>query len=390
MITLIKLELGKLIRRVSFILCVLMLMISCGLSYSDQVDPFGTKLYIVEEDGTILHGRAAIRWEKEMLEPYRGVLTDELVEEISQELDWNESQREIAFTNGNVTLPYAYDVVLNLYTTTLETAEYVDGDGRLYNTRTSVTRETPQRIADVFPDSALPLRLEYSLPWLNMWESMLGTMFLLQVIVLFMLSPAFSEERTHQMNALLFTSRFGKGKCFRAKITAAYVMGAVFAMAFILFYVLVTLAFFGGDGLNGSIQISSPSWFYQDLPYAKTVGSAIRDTVLLCTADVFFTVSLTVLGSVLAKHVLNGMVISAELWACPIVLSYVNVVPEQIRQLAPVVHLTDFFNGVLHLPDMTFGSVNIPYSYFAAGILILLSVLFTLCAAGVYRHAVGE
>lgn len=389
MITLIKLELGKLIRRVSFILCVLMLMINCVSSYGNQVDPFGMKLYIVEEDGTILHGRAAIRWEKETLEPYRGVLTDELVEEIKQGLDWNERQKEIMFTNGKVKLPYAYEVVLTLYTTTLETAEYLGDDGRHHTASISASTETPQKIADVFPDSTLPLRLEYSLPWLNMWESMLGTMFLLPVLILFILSPIFSEERTHQMNALLFTSRFGKRKCFRAKITAAYVMGAVFAMAFILFYVLVTLAFFGGDGLNGSIQISSPIWSYQDLPYATTVGSAIRDTVLLCTADVFFTVSLTVFGSVLAKHVLNGMIISAALWAWPIVLSFVNVVPKQIRLLAPIVNMTDF-TGVLRLPDMAFGSVNIPYSYMAAGILIFLSALLTLCAAGVYRHAVGE
>lgn len=390
MITLIKLELGKLIRRVSFILCVLMLMFSCGSSYRDQVDPFGTKLYIVEEDGTILHGRAAIRWEKKMLEPYRGVLTDELVEEIHQRLGRNERQKEIAFkANGKVKLPYAYEVVSGLfYFTTLETTEYVDDDGLHYTASIAASTETPQRIADVFPESALPLRLEYSLPWINMWESMLGQMFLLQVIVLFILTPIFSEERTHQMNALLFTSRLGKRKCFRAKITAAYVMGAVFATAFILFYVLVTLAFFGGDGLNGSIQTSA-SWFYQDLPYVKTAGSAIRDAVLLCTADVLFTVSLAVLGSVLAKHVLNGMVISAGLWAWPIVLCYVNVVPEQIRLLAPIVHMMDF-TGVLRLPDMAFGSVNIPYSYIAAGILIFLSVLFTLCAAGVYRNAVGE
>lgn len=390
MITLIKLELGKLIRRVSFILCVLMLLISCVSSYGNQVDPFGMKLYIVEEDGTILHGRAAIRREKEMLEPYRGVLTDELVEEIEQGFDWNERQKEIVFTtNGKVKVPYVHEVVSGLYTTTLETTEYLDDDGSHYTASIVASTETPKKIADVFPDSALPLRMEYSLPWLNMWESMLGTMFLLPVLVLFVLSPIFSEERTHQMNALLLTSRFGKRKCFRAKITAAYFMGAVFAMVYILFYVLVTLAFFGGDGLNGSIQISSPFGFYQDLPYAKTVGSAIRDTVLLCTADVFFTVTLTVLGSVLAKHVLNGMVISAGLWAWPIVLSYVNVVPEQIRLLAPIVHMTDF-TDVLRLPDTAFGSVTIPYSYFAAGILILLSVLFTLCAAGVYRHAVGE
>lgn len=389
MTTLIKLELGKLIRKVSFFLCVLTLISSCGSSYDEQVDPFGTKLYTVDEDGTILHGRAVIRWEKEMVEPYRGVLTDELVEEIEQGFDWNERQKEIALANSKLKLPYAYEVVMCYFYSKHEMMEYVDDDGLLRTKEISVSTVTPQRIADVFPDSALPLRLEYSLPWLNMWESMLGTMFLLQVIVLFMLSPVFSEERTHQMNALLFTSRFGKRKCFRAKITAAYGMGAVFAMAVILFHVLVTLAFFGGDGLNGSIQISSPYGFYQDLPYVKTVGSAIRDAVLLCTADVFFAVSLIVLGSVLAKHVLTGMVISAGLWGWPIVLSYVNVVPEQIRLLAPIVHMRNF-TGVLRLPDMTFGSVNIPYSYFAAGILIILSVLITLCAAGVYQHAVGE
>lgn len=395
--TLYKLELEKLFRRLSALICLVFMLTYCIVTYDKWVDPFGKGLYLVDEDGTIRHGRDAIRLEREWMEPYRGVLTDAHVEEISQisyrhagqQVTYLQQMNESGARFHEIDMPYAERVITYVFLKEeVSTQEYTE-NGQMVRISTGTSRDTPRQIGEVFPDSVLPLRLEYSPPWSGMLESMIVLMFLLNLVVLLVISPVFSEEHTRQMNALLFTSKLGKRKCFRAKIAAAYSIGIFFVLTIILIHMLITFLFFGGDGLAGSIQISGEYLFYGDFPYAKTVGSAIFDAALLYTADVLFAVSLTVLGSVLASNVLSGMVISLALWMAPMVLAVIDAVPWQIKMIAPVIHKTDF-NALLRLPDVTLGSITIRYSHAAAGVLVLLSVLIALCAAWTYRHATGE
>lgn len=395
--TLYKLELEKLFRRLSALICFALLLAYGIVTYDEWVDPFGKGLYLMDEDGTIRHGRDAIRLEREWMEPYRGVLTDAHVEKISQE-SYRHAKQQVTYLQqmiesgtqlNEMDMPYAERVMVYFFLIEeVSLREYTE-NGRTVEDSISILRDTPRQIGEVFPDSVLPLRLEYSPPWSGMMESMIVLLFLLNLAVLLVISPVFSEEHTRQMNALLFTSKFGKRKCFRAKAATAYSIGIFSSLAIILLQVLITFLFFGGDGLAGSIQISGEYLFYGDFPYVKTVGSAIFDAALLYTADVLFAVSLTVLGSVLASNVLSGMVISLALWMAPMVLKFLDAVPRQVKMIAPVIHKTDF-NALLRMPDVVFGPVTIQYSHEAAGVLVLLSVLITLCAAWIYRHGTGE
>lgn len=395
--TLYKLELEKLFRRLSALICLVFMLTYCIVTYDEWVDPFGKKLYLMDEDGMIRHGRDAIRLEREWMEPYRGVLTDAHVEEISQ-ISYRHAGQQVTYLQqmiesgtqlNEIDLPYAERVIIHFFLAEEVSAQEYTENGQMVGISNGTSRDTPLQIGEIFPDGVLPLRLEYSPPWSGMLESMIVLMFLLNLVVLLVISPVFSEEHTRQMNALLFTSKFGKRKCFRAKIAAAYSIGIFFVLTIILIHMLITFLFFGGDGLAGSIQISGEYLFYGDFPYAKTVGSAIFDAALLYTADVLFAVSLTVLGSVLASNVLSGMVISLALWMAPMVLAVIDAVPWQIKMIAPVIHKTDL-NALLRLPDVTLGSITIRYSHAAAGVLVLLSVLIALCAAWTYRHATGE
>lgn len=395
--TLYKLELEKLLRRLSALICLVFLLAYGIVTYDEWVDPFGKELYLMDEDGTIRHGRDAIRLEREWMEPYRGVLTDAHVEEISQ-ISYRHAGQQVTYLQqmiesgtqlNEIDMPYAERVMIHFFLTEeVSRREYTE-NGRTVEYSISTLRDTPLQIGEIFPDGVLPLRLEYSPPWSGMMDSMIVLMFLSNLAVLLVISPVFSEEHTRQMNALLFTSKLGKRKCFRAKAAAAYSIGIFLVLTIILLQVLVTFLFFGGDGLAGSIQISGDYLFYGDFPHAKTVGSAIFDAALLYTADVLFAVSLTVLGSVLASNVLSGMVISLALWMAPMALKFLDAVPMQVKMIAPVIHKTDF-NALLHLPDVTLGSITIRYSHAAAGVLVLLSVLITLCASWIYRHVIGE
>lgn len=392
MIQLYRLEFGKLVRRASCLAGVLLLFCIAVMFYGEGVDLFGSKLYLMEEDGTILHGRAAIRLEQKLADRYGGVLTDERVEQIVQITRLNERQKEVYSENyDKIDFPYIWHVAAAYFQ--ILKAVTVEMDGTEH-TMTGVTEMNdgiiPVRpIADVFPDSVLPLRLQYALPWSGMMESMIFVLFGLGLLMLLMTAPAFSEERMRRMNALLFTSRLGKRKCFWAKAAAAYSLGILLAAAVVLLHVMVTFLFFGGGGLSGSIQIADLSDTYQDLTCVKTVGECILDAALFYTADVIFAVSIGVLASVVASNLLSGIAFSAVIWAVPAVPAYLKVVPEAAGLIAPAVHLTGF-HRILSQPDVTIRSVTVPYSYAASASLLLLSVLILLCAAWLYGHVTGE
>lgn len=393
MLQLYRLEVGKLVRRASFAAGALLFAAIAVMIYAGRVDLFGRKLYLVDEDGTLLHGREALRLEQELADRYGGALTDDKLKEIAQLAHWNERQRETFEQYGSqIGYPYIYYLIscyfLRKNSITVRTGSLESRS--VTSIELSDDSAIPlRRIADVFPDSVLPMRLAYSLPWSGMLESMILNLLGLGLLMFFIVVPAFSEERMHKMNALLFTSKLGKKKCFLAKAAAAYSLGIVFAVAVILLHVLVTFAFFGDDGLSGSIQIADMYSEYQDLPYVKTVGGAILDAAVFYTADVMFAVSISLLGSVLAPNLLMGIVLSAVLWAAPAVVIFLKSVSEQVRLLAPAAHLTGF-SSVLSMPEVTIFSVTIPYSYAAAGILLLLFGLILMFAAGSYRRITGE
>lgn len=218
-----------------------------------------------------------------------------------------------------------------------------------------------------------------SIPWSGTLQSLIASMFALNLFVIIAVSPLFCEEHTFQMNALLFTSKYGRKKCFMAKITAAYLMGLAVSLGMILLHVLATLAFFGKEGLSCSIQLSDPALF-QFIADSKSVGSALFDAVCLYTADILVTISLTVFASVLTSHVLTGTILSFVFFVSP----YFFMMPvkaSQIILIMAAIHMTHF-EDILYLPDLTLGPVSIQYSYVIVVTLLLIAVGFT---AGAYK-----
>lgn len=380
MIALISLELHKLIHKKSFYICLLFALGYCIFVYISKVDPFGRQLHIVAEDGTIQNGRSAISLEKEMTDQYKGVLTDETVRKMYYELLERETAVQTDF--GQSASSSYQERFLKQFFLPYDSIEiYVDGE--MQSMEAQFDEEQLIKIGDRFSEAAMPLIFGYSAPWSGMLQSMIMSMFVLNLLVIVAISPIFSEEHTFKMNALLFTARYGRGKCCIAKITAAYLTGLVLSLFVILMHVLVTLLFFGGEGLKCSVQLSEP-FLYQYLDYFKTVGGAIGDAIWLYTADVFFTVSLTILASVLATNVLTGTVLSLTFFVSPYLL--LGIIREiRIKLIAPINHTTNFAD-ILSLSPLAVGSVRIQYSYVITGILILCSVCFTAGTVKIYKN----
>lgn len=216
-------------------------------------------------------------------------------------------------------------------------------------------------------------------PWSKALQSLIASMFALNLFVIIAVSPLFSEEHTFQMNALLFTSKYGRKKCFMAKITAAYLMGLAVSLGMILLHVLATLAFFGKEGLNGSLPLSEPVLF-RFIADSKSAGSALFDAAALYMADILVTISLTIFASALTSHVLTGTILSLVFFASPNFFMMPVKTP-QIRLIMAAMHMTHF-EDILCIPDLTVGPVSIQYSYVIVVILLLIAVGFT---AGAYK-----
>lgn len=221
-----------------------------------------------------------------------------------------------------------------------------------------------------------------STPWGGTLQSLIASMFALNLFVIIAVSPLFCEEHTFQMNAFLFTSKYGRKKCFMAKITAAYLMGLAVSLVMILLHILATLAFFGKEGLSCSIQMSDPALF-QFFVDSKSVGSALFDAAALYMADILVTISLTVFASVLTSQVLTGTILSFVFFVSPHFFMMPFKIP-QIRLIMAAMHMTSF-EDILYLPDLTVGPVSIQYSYVIVVILLLIAVGFTACAYKTYQ-----
>ena len=210
-------------------------------------------------------------------------------------------------------------------------------------------------------------------PWNGMLQSLVTGLFSLNLFVLIAVSPLFSEEHTFRMNALLFTSKCGRKKCFAAKNAAAYLMGLALVLTVVLLHIFATLILFGGAGVTSSIQSAG----------TKTVGSAVVAAIWLYTADVLFTISITVLASVLTSGVLTGTVLSFAFFAVPMIFleGFQEV---RIKFVMPAVHRTDF-EKIVSIYPLNVGSIGIPYSYVITGILLLFTVIIMAVTARIYE-----
>lgn len=383
MVTLAKLEIYKLVRKRSFWLGLLIVIAFFAETYLSWMNSTGA---VLAEDGTLLKGLAAVRQDKEISEAYQGIMTDDVVEQILRNERYNEAQIEevrILYNSEKSTGVSAVNRLVGYYFLRKDITE-----GEVYDTwGYRYGEEELYKIEDVFPESALPLYYEYSVPWGGTLESIISCIFLLNVFLIIGISPIFSEERTQNMNQLLFTSRFGRRKCFWAKAGAAYVLSSALAFGVILLMLLITFSIYGTTGLACSIQLVDP-FLYQDYQFVRTLGEVIVDAVILSVAGIWFTVSLILLVSVLAKNALNTVIISFVLFVVPMI---VRIFPlaDQIKLVAPINRMTDF-SGVLCLPDMQIGEIGIPYSYVISGILLLISVALTAGTAVIYEKQSDE
>jgi len=151
------------------------------------------------------------------------------------------------------------------------------------------------------------------------WSVILSTSELLLFAILFVciiLAPVFAGEYQSGADAVILSSKYGKTKLIRAKITSAIVFGILtFTLNVIIAFAIPLLAF-GTGGWNLPIQISNTI-----IPYSLTFLQAIFINLIVIYMVLLGMISLTLLLSAKMKIPYLVLMMIVPLFFVPIFLT---------------------------------------------------------------------
>ncbi|MDE7322360.1 MAG: hypothetical protein K2N73_06445 [Lachnospiraceae bacterium] len=232
-----KMELYKICSKKIFIVSALAAIIIMLLYFGSFV--IGAETTI---DGVKYTGYQAVKKDREITEEFKGVLTDEKVTQIIEKFGFPSGVRQ----NYNTFLEKNY---LNNFVM----REFSDGYFHGWDDYHAGTCTYPIAETDLGKASEAVrkiLVLEYSYGW-NVFNSVIEIGCILGIfLMLFTISPVFSEENHINMRQILFTTKEGKTRDITAKIMAGMTVAVgLYAIIFIVDFMLVWCVF-GLDGRN--------------------------------------------------------------------------------------------------------------------------------------------
>lgn len=245
-------------------------------------------------DGTCYTGYRAVQMNRQITKEFRGVLTDEKVNQIEEKY-----YRDTNFLNR---------FVMN----------YLSNGSLIAESDLGAVKEiTGQEIM-----------LEYYQGWNTFLEVMLTGMIVGSILILFSISVIFANEGQTKMLQIIFTTKEGREKEVYAKIAAAMTV-AVSVWAVIFFLDLLLCGFvYGLDGLdcyNGMVLSYLFPWPEKMIP----MRSYIMTAAMLSLFGMVSLCAITICVSAYNKNNLHALSAAAICYVAPVVIAI----------------LTDGFNG---------------------------------------------
>ena len=152
------------------------------------------------------------------------------------------------------------------------------------------------------------LSMGYAEGWKALEETMGNFMFLLVIVISVLALPLFGRDPAVKMEEMVRSSRYGKRKLDRARVTAAYLMATVLYVCSMAVYFVIVMLPFGFDGANQPIQSNVRTFFslYNITYMQQFLWNLFRGYVVLV-----FMVSLVLMVTILIKNILaSGSVIA--------------------------------------------------------------------------------
>ena len=303
-------------------------------------------------------GKTAVEIDKEIAAKYKGILTDEKVQQLMS---------DFAPTSDLHGLSAIY-----VYQNAMQSAafsRFSDEEGKWNGLS----------VSDVFGNEEI--KIGYVDGWLSTSRNMVRVFVALALAVIIMLAPIFSGEYEGVDNIIL-TSKYGKTKCATAKVVAG-IITAVFTTTLVAaFNLLFAFVFYGTEGLDCSILFAPSDYVEAFIPFNITCWTLLKYQILLAFTCTLSVTGITLFLSAISKNQIVALVAVMAIFLFPVLLPITEANPLfRLVGLLPIYHVLAI--SLLSVEQMSNGML---YAIWA----IPAALLFLGVGAGISRRVFAK
>lgn len=227
----------------------------------------------------------------------------------------------------------------------------------------------------------IPFTYEYANGCVYCLDFLYSMNFWLLMLSVICLSGVFADEHLRKTDQVILGSRNGKKVLYFAKIAAGGTFVLVSTTIFLITGIVLLLAIYGADGLEGAIQLAivQSSWQLN-----------MGETILCCFALLLLMAGLySVITMFLSEGLRSGVATMALVTGVFFILFFLNI-PYQHRVLSQMLGLTPAkimrANGWADLRLVSIFGKHLMAYQFAPVLYLIITVLLILIGKRMYEH----
>lgn len=265
-------------------------------------------------NGVAYNGYEAIQVNRQITEEFKGVLTDEKVQQIIEKYGFPKEVEEyhLQFTDSN-------------FLTDFVTRYLSDGyfnDWNYYKVPTQISEIGDTDLGEAKEITGRQIILEYNNGWHAFLEFLQFGIALGSILILFGISVVFAMEGQTKMISVLFTTKEGKKNDIYAKIAAAFTVSAAVWIGVVVLDLLLCSFVYGLDGWDNFIGMTKV-FRYISSSHRITmlnVSTFVLIVMFRSMLSVLLLCSTTICISSCMKNSFHALVYSALCWGSPVLL----------------------------------------------------------------------
>lgn len=389
--------------KIALIIYIVFLVLSCWAAATGVT---GRGVYTVDDQGQMLTGPAAVKMIRTTRNEWEGVLDEEKITEVIQELrriynspEYNSdmiAERDAAFGWQEGIRPIR-DMMIDAYNDSIDVYEYNDyyipeslspsDASDFYSNRMKLltqyletgngkdkfTDNEKEWLIQHYADWETPIYYDYTLGWQQLLENFQFFSAYGALIIGFLVTGIFTKEFRLKADAVYFTTVYGRNKATAAKIKAGFLTVTGLYWGAVLIFTLFALCYFGFDGAGCAIQLIDNYW---ECPYNWTCGGTYLMAVICGYIGNLFVAFLTMYVSAKTKSSTFSVTVSFLAifisWMLEMTgidaLAEITLLPDRV--LAAFEYLNQF-----EVCDLGFTAVGaLPFAVVIYGILTIVLV----------------
>ena len=259
-----------------------------------------------EIDGEVYQGLEAIQADRKLAKEYEGVFTAQKAEDIVKRFGFSGYVREMdspIYREGNYCNQFVTDNLTDFRLTGEKPGDFSQGkdeDG-LYKEYGISGR----------------IRFGYVAGWKCLQEMWKQAIAYLNIWLIIMAAPIFSEEYNRKTAAILLTTKHGKAWGVWGKITAALSLGLICYVSVMALLFGLAAMLFGLDGLDASASMMLEAYLWQTFPESWTVAQFLLLLFFKSMASMLLNLCIMLFLSSKCQRTVSAVTAGAVLFLLP-------------------------------------------------------------------------